>query len=121
MNNMRTLAENTGGLAFVGGSDLSRSVRELVEDNSSFYVLGYYPQPFERDGKFHDVKVSVKRPGAHVRARAGYEAPKATPDGSGGHEADAGRDARRRAAGVGLVAARVRRADVRRLHGMKTP
>jgi VWFA-related protein len=77
MNNMRTLAENTGGLAFVGGSDLSRSVRELVEDNSSFYVLGYYPQPFERDGKFHDVHVTVKRPGARVRARAGYEAPKA--------------------------------------------
>jgi VWFA-related protein len=77
MNNMRTLAENTGGLAFVGGADLSRSVRELVEDNSSFYVLGYYPQPFERDGKFHDVHVTVKRPGARVRARAGYEAPKA--------------------------------------------
>ena len=80
MNNMRTLAENTGGLAFVGGSDLSRSIRELVEDNSSFYVLGYYPQPFDRDGKFHDVKVSVERPGARVRARAGYDSPKAAPD-----------------------------------------
>jgi VWFA-related protein len=79
MNNMRTLAENTGGLAFVGNSDLTRAVHDLVEDNSSFYVLGYYPQPFERDGKFHDVKVTVKRPGARVRARAGYEAPKSAP------------------------------------------
>ena len=76
MNHMRALAGNTGGLAFVGGADLTRSVHELVEDNSSFYVIGYHPQPFERDGKFHDVNVAVKRSGAHVRARAGYEAPK---------------------------------------------
>jgi VWFA-related protein len=76
-NNMRTLAENTGGLAFVNRPSLADAVRELVEDNSSYYLLGYYPQPFERDGKFHDVSVRVTRPGLRVRARDGYNAPAA--------------------------------------------
>jgi VWFA-related protein len=76
-NNMRTLAENTGGLAFVNRPNMTEAVQDLIDDNSSVYLLGYYPEPFERDGKFHDVKVAVKRPGLRVRARAGYAAPKA--------------------------------------------
>ncbi|HKW02138.1 MAG TPA: VWA domain-containing protein [Vicinamibacterales bacterium] len=76
-NNMRTLAENTGGLAFVNRPNLTDAVRELVADNSCYYLLGYYPQPFERDGKFHDVSVRVTRPGLRVRARSGYRAPTA--------------------------------------------
>lgn len=74
---MRTIAENTGGRAFVNMSDVPRAVRELIDDNSTFYLLGYYPDPFARDGKFHDVDVRVKgHPGYKVRARAGYAAPK---------------------------------------------
>ncbi len=76
-NNMRTLAENTGGRAFVGRPDNVAAVRELIDDNSSYYLLGYDPQPFERDGKFHDVDVRTTRPGLRVRARAGYTAPAA--------------------------------------------
>ncbi len=73
---MRTIAENTGGRAFVNMSDVPRAVRELVEDNNSFYLLGYYPEPLVHDGKFHDVDVKIKgRPGLKVRARSGYAAP----------------------------------------------
>jgi hypothetical protein len=76
---MRTIAENTGGRAFVNMSDVPRAVRELVEDNNSFYLLGYYPEPLMHDGKFHDVDVKIKgRPDLKVRARAGYSAPKAS-------------------------------------------
>lgn len=76
-NQLRTIAENTGGRAFVGASDMPRAVRELVEDNGSFYLIGYYPDPLVRDGKFHDVDVRVKgHPDYKVRARAGYTAPK---------------------------------------------
>lgn len=75
---MRTLAENTGGLALVNQSDLSKAVHEIVEDNDSYYLLGYYPRPAVHDGKFHDVKVSVVgHRGYHVRAKAGYTAPPA--------------------------------------------
>jgi len=71
---LRENAEQTGGLAFVNMNDLPRAVDELVADNGSFYMLGYYPSPFEADGKFHPISVKVKRPGLHVRARAGYVA-----------------------------------------------
>ncbi len=79
-NNMRELAENTGGLAFVNRGNLGDAVREIVDDSSSYYLLGYYPRPFERDGNFHDVDVRVKRPGLRVRARRGYTAPPAVTD-----------------------------------------
>jgi hypothetical protein len=56
-------------------SDLPRAVREIVGENGSYYVLGYYPDPLVADGKFHDLKVHVNRPGTRVRARLGYVAP----------------------------------------------
>jgi len=77
-DHLRELSENTGGRAFVGYADTVQAVRELVDDNSSVYLLGYYPDPFERDGAFHAVNVRIKgRPDLTVRARAGYGAPKA--------------------------------------------
>jgi len=77
-DHLRELAENTGARAFVNRPDPVAAVRELIDDNSIFYVLGYNPDPFERDGKFHSVEVKVKgRPDLKVRARAGYTAPRA--------------------------------------------
>ncbi len=73
---MRAIAENTGGLAFVGMSDVPRAVEALIHDNDVFYLLGFYPEPFVRDGKFHDVKVKIKgRDDLRVRAKEGYAAP----------------------------------------------
>lgn len=77
-NNMRMIAENTGGLAFVGMSDVPRAVEALIHDNDVYYLLGFYPEPLLRDGKFHDVDVKIKgRDDVRVRARAGYTAPAA--------------------------------------------
>jgi VWFA-related protein len=76
-DHLRELSDNTGGRAFVSRPDIMQAVRELVDDNNSFYLLGYYPEPLERDGKFHDVGLKIKgRPDLKVRARAGYTAPK---------------------------------------------
>src|SRR5206468_991680 len=41
-------------------------------DLSSYYLLGYYSTNGKLDGKFHTIKVRVKRPGIDVRARKGY-------------------------------------------------
>lgn len=71
---MIALSLNTGGRAFVYQSDQPRAIRELVSENSSYYLLGYYPNPDVADGRFHDVDVKVTRPGVRVRARAGYQA-----------------------------------------------
>ena len=77
---MRELSENTGGRAFVGYADTAQAVRELVDDNNTFYLLGYYPDPLERDGKFHPVDVKIKgRSDLKVRARAGYVAMRRLP------------------------------------------
>ncbi|HKW02066.1 MAG TPA: VWA domain-containing protein [Vicinamibacterales bacterium] len=73
------VAVNTGGRAFTAQSNLSRAVDEIVADNSSYYLLGYYPAPFAADGRFHTFSVNVKRPGVRVRARQGYVASKSEP------------------------------------------
>jgi hypothetical protein len=69
---LRLLAANTGGQAFVNQSNLSEATRRTVADNGSYYLLGYYPDPWLSDGEFHPIDVKVTRPGLRVRARAGY-------------------------------------------------
>jgi VWFA-related protein len=68
------IAINTGGRAFINRSNVTDAVRELVAENGAYYLLGYYPDPFDPDGEFHPVEVRVKRPGLRVRARKGYVA-----------------------------------------------
>ncbi len=82
---LRAIAEDTGAMAVVNTNDFARGFREVVRDNSTYYLVGYYPNPLHRDGEFHKITVRTKRPGLTVRARRGYlaataaEAPRATP------------------------------------------
>jgi len=75
---LRTFSEQTGGIATVNTSDFDDGFSRIVEDNSSYYVLGYHTEP-KHDGKFHDITVRLKRPGLQVRARKGYYALKRDP------------------------------------------
>jgi VWFA-related protein len=77
---LHDIAINTGGRAFTNSSDLTKVVRDIMEENGSFYELAYSPDPLVRDGKFHEFSVKVNRPGVRVRARYGYVAPGARPD-----------------------------------------
>jgi VWFA-related protein len=70
-DSLRTMADATDGLAVVQAGDLSAGMQRIVEDLSSYYLLGYYSTR-ELDGKFHKLTVRVKRPGVRVRARTGY-------------------------------------------------
>ena len=76
LTSLRTLAEATDGLAIVDSNDLSKGMRRVVDDLSSYYLLGYYSSG-KLDGRFHAITVRVKRHGVDVRARRGYLA--ATP------------------------------------------
>ena len=69
---LHIVAANTGGRAFVNQSNLLGAARQIVAENGSYYLLGYYPDPWAADGEFHPIDVSVKRPGLRVRARPGY-------------------------------------------------
>lgn len=69
---LRTIADQTGGLAFVASNDYRRGFARIVEDNSRYYMLGYYSPNVKRDGAFLSLTVHVTRPGLRVRARSGY-------------------------------------------------
>ena len=42
-DSLRTLAEETGGFAAVNRNDFATAFDRIVQDNSSYYVLAYYP------------------------------------------------------------------------------
>ena len=75
---LRVLADQTDGRAIVNRNDLARALKQIVVDSSAYYLLGYNSTQAPQDGKFHEIKVRVKRPGAQVRARKGYWAMTAT-------------------------------------------
>jgi VWFA-related protein len=71
---MQILAERTGGKAFYNTNDLAGAVRNAVNDARVTYTLGFYPVSEDWDGKFHEIKVKVDRPGVDVRYRKGFVA-----------------------------------------------
>jgi VWFA-related protein len=69
---MEQFAESTGGVAYYNGNDISAAIEEAVKDSRVTYAIGFYLSDKERDRRFHELKVTVKRPGAIVRCRRGY-------------------------------------------------
>jgi VWFA-related protein len=76
-DSLRVLSEETGGFAVVNRNDFSTAYERIVADNSSYYVLAYYP-PDARPGRVHKIDVRVTRPGLVVRARRAHVTPKET-------------------------------------------
>ena len=75
--NLRQLAEETGGVAFVGRNDFNEAFDRIVQENSSYYVLGYYSTNDRRDGKLRNISVRVAgHPEAEVTYRKRYAAPR---------------------------------------------
>jgi len=72
MDTLRLLAENTDGRAIVNRNDLAIGMKQITRDQSAYYLIGYNSSQAPSDGKFHEIKVRVKRPGVQVRARKGY-------------------------------------------------
>jgi VWFA-related protein len=65
------LSKTTGG-KYVGGVDYSSRIATDIQDaTSNYYVLGY-TIPAAWDGKFHDIKVEVRKPGCKIYVQRGY-------------------------------------------------
>ncbi len=76
-DSLRTMSDETGGFAAVNRNDFTTAFQRIVDDNSSYYMLGYYSTNDRRDGRFRRIEVRLKnRPGMVVRARKGYVAPR---------------------------------------------
>jgi VWFA-related protein len=75
VESLKTLADNTDGLAVVDTNDLDKGFQRIVDDMTSYYLLGYYSTNTKLDGKIRKIKVRVKRNGVDVRARRSYRAP----------------------------------------------
>lgn len=75
---LTSLSTSTGGRIFFPSTDkdLDRSFAEILRDLRTQYLIGYYPRgvPASRE-RFHEVKLSVERPGYKVSTRSGYFEP----------------------------------------------
>src|SRR5260221_7047370 len=72
MDTLRSLLENSDGRAIVKRNYIDVAMKQIVKDSSAYYLIGYNSSQAPSDGKFHEIKVRVKRPGVQVRARKGY-------------------------------------------------
>jgi VWFA-related protein len=79
IDTMQRLADETGGRAFVNTNDLTGAIRDAVEDSAVTYTLGFYIDSDSLDGKFHELKVQVRRSGLSLRYPKGYFALKDEP------------------------------------------
>jgi VWFA-related protein len=71
------LADGTGGTWFHNNNDLNEGFRRLAAAPEFIYVLGFTPENLKSNGKFHNLKVTLKEPkGLTLQARKGYYAPK---------------------------------------------
>jgi VWFA-related protein len=76
---LRVISDETGGFAAVNRNDFRDSFQRIIQDNSGYYLLGYYSTDTRRDGKYRKLDVRVKQPGLTVRSRRGYVAAKGKP------------------------------------------
>lgn len=70
---LRTLAADTGGEAFLNRNDLDLPLQKVLDNNSVYYALAYYPADEGDRKNFRNVTIRVKdHPEYKVRAQKGY-------------------------------------------------
>ena len=75
VDNLRTLAEKTDGIAIVQTNDLTGGMKRIADDVSAYYLLGYYSGNTKTDGKLRKIDVKMVPPGLTIHARRGYLGP----------------------------------------------
>lgn len=69
---LRTLAYDTGGLALYNNNRTDLLLKRAVDDNRSYYLLGFDPEDDKFDRKHHKIRLKLKRPGLAIRTREGF-------------------------------------------------
>jgi VWFA-related protein len=70
---LKGLAEETDGIAVTASNDMNAAFKRIADDQSAYYVLGYYATNTKFDGGLR--KITVKLKGKPIRARRQYRAP----------------------------------------------
>jgi VWFA-related protein len=73
---MSELADATGGTFVHNNNDFEGGFRRLATPPGYSYLLAFSPQNMKFDGRFHNLKVTVKGQKLNIQARKGYYAPK---------------------------------------------
>jgi hypothetical protein len=69
---MNSVADQTGGKAFYNTNNIDKAIRDSMDDGSTYYTLGYYPENKTWDGRFRKIIVKVNRPGVKLHYRQGF-------------------------------------------------
>src|SRR5580658_10511773 len=70
--NMRELAESTGGFAVTNTNEIAAPMQRMMEDIRTHYELAYTPTSTNYDGHFRKIEVRISRPKTTVQTRKGY-------------------------------------------------
>ena len=79
---MESVADQTGGHAFIGTNDLRLAMERSLDDGSNYYTLAYTPQDTDANPVYRkiEVKLNEKQKGMKLAYRPGYfPKPKETP------------------------------------------
>lgn len=71
-----TLANDTGGRAFLDSNDFNQAFKRVQADTAAYYLIGYHSNNPAHDGRFRRITVKTKIPGVKLEYRAGYYAPR---------------------------------------------
>jgi VWFA-related protein len=71
-DSLRTLAEETGGIAVVNTNDFTKALKRVDADTSDYYVIGYYSTNPDILKRRRNVDIRLKRPGLTVSFRKEY-------------------------------------------------
>ena len=73
--NLRTMAELTGGFAVIDTNRPEPAVDRMLVENGTYYLLGYYSPAPPNDGKHHRIQVRTRVADVEIRGREGYDSP----------------------------------------------
>jgi VWFA-related protein len=65
-------SHRTGGVAYYDNNDLTREMRQALEDTEVSYTLGFH-MPENAKAGLHEIQVRVARPGVRLRYRESYD------------------------------------------------
>jgi VWFA-related protein len=75
VQSLHDLSDQTAGFTVANTNSLDAGFDRLRQENSRYYVLGYYPAERAPEGTFRRIEVRTRRPGLRVQARLGYRVP----------------------------------------------